>query len=140
MHQNILLLRIRHMGIDFRCTDGAMPQHLLDIPDINVLFQQQGGKGMTEHVWGNMLFDAGKGSIVLYHEAHGLVGQAIAQPVDKEVTTGVNFCLPGILISCQGMVDFGIPNLQDAFFRTFSIDKHGVVYQVDIRRLEGAEF
>lgn len=73
MNQNIFLLCIRNMCINFRCTDRAMSQHFLDVPDIHILFQQQGGKGVPEHMRGNVLADLGKLCIAVNHKADGLV-------------------------------------------------------------------
>ena len=55
MKQYILLLLIRHMGINLCCADRTVPKHSLDIANIDILFQEQSGKGMTEHMWGYML-------------------------------------------------------------------------------------
>ena len=71
--QNILLLNIRHMGINFCCANGAMPQHALNIPDIHILLQKQGGKGMAEHMWCQMLLNPGKFGITCNHKTDGLI-------------------------------------------------------------------
>ena len=61
------------MGIDFSGADRAMPQYSLDIPDINILFQQESGKGVPEHMGRQVLFDVGKLGIAVNHEADGLI-------------------------------------------------------------------
>ena len=73
MNQNIFLLCIRNMCINFRCADRTVPQHFLDVPDIHILFQQQGGKGVSEHMRGNVLADVGKLCITVNHEADRLI-------------------------------------------------------------------
>ena len=50
-----------------------MPQHPLDIPDIHILFQQQCGKGVAEHVGGDVEGDGGQAGIFVDHKADGLV-------------------------------------------------------------------
>ena len=49
-YQYIPLICHGHMGIDLRDIDGTMSQHLLDIADIHVGFQEAGGKGVTEQI------------------------------------------------------------------------------------------
>lgn len=39
MDQNVLLLRIRHVRVNFGGTYGTVPQHPLDVPDVDILFQ-----------------------------------------------------------------------------------------------------
>ena len=72
--QNILLFPAGHMGINFRCADGAVSQHFLDIPDIHILFQKQGGERMPEHMRRQMLFNTGKLRVMYNHVADRLVG------------------------------------------------------------------
>lgn len=72
--QNILLLRHRHMRINLRHVDGAVPQHLLNIADIHIRIQQTGRKGVAEHMRGDVLFDGGQRGIFVDHPAHGLIG------------------------------------------------------------------
>lgn len=37
--------------------DGAVTEHLLDIADVNVSFEEAGREGVAEHVWGNVELD-----------------------------------------------------------------------------------
>lgn len=73
MHQNILLFRIRHMGINFCSADGTVSQHFLDVPHVNILFQKKCSEGVPEHMWGDMLADTSKICIVVNHEPHRLI-------------------------------------------------------------------
>ena len=75
VHQNILLLRVRHVGVNLRRADGAVAEHSLYVADVNVLLQQEGGEGVTEHVRGDVLVDAGEPRVTVYHKADGLVGE-----------------------------------------------------------------
>ena len=59
--------------INFCCANGAMPQHSLNIPDIHILLQKQGGKGMAEHMWCQMLLNPGKFGITCNHKTDGLI-------------------------------------------------------------------
>lgn len=46
IYQNIFLLSTGHMSIDFCRADRTVSKHFLNIADVDILFQQQGGKGM----------------------------------------------------------------------------------------------
>ena len=74
MKQDILLFPIRHMGINFRSTNRTMPQHLLNIADINILFQQKRSERVPEHVRCDMLVQICQSGIMIDHEADRLVG------------------------------------------------------------------
>lgn len=50
-----------------------MTEYPLYVPDIDVLFQQERGKGVAEHMWGNVLADTGKLCVAVYHKADRLV-------------------------------------------------------------------
>ena len=50
----LLLLCHCRMGVDLRSGYGAVTRYLLDAADIHVLFKEQGGKGMAEHVGSNV--------------------------------------------------------------------------------------
>lgn len=52
--QDVPLLGHRNMGIDFSDIDRAVSKHFLDITDVNIGLQQACGKGMPEHMWGDM--------------------------------------------------------------------------------------
>ncbi len=73
IHQNILLLSAGHMGIDFCRADRTVSKHFLNIADVDILFQQQSSKGVSEHMGSNMLFYSGKIGIAVDHKTDGLV-------------------------------------------------------------------
>ena len=52
--------------------DGAVAEYLLYVAAINALIKEAGGKGMAEHVRGNMLLYAGSLHIVLDNGTHRL--------------------------------------------------------------------
>lgn len=133
MYQNIFLLRIRHMCINFRCADRAMPKHFLDIADIHVLFQEECGEGVAEHVRGDVLFDSGDLGVVIDHKAHGLIGQFAPPFVYKEIAAGGDLLLKEIAVQCYGCDDFGIDDLEDSLFCAFAVDQYGVVFQINVR-------
>ena len=86
------------MCVYFCCADGAVSKYLLYVPDIDVLFQQERGKGVAEHMGGNMLADTGKLCIAVYHKADRLVREFVLQPVDKEVPADGDIFLKGFLV------------------------------------------
>ena len=73
IHQNILLLSVGHMGIDFSRADRTVSKHFLNIADVDILFQQQSSKGVSEHMGSNMLFYSGKIGIAVDHKTDRLV-------------------------------------------------------------------
>ena len=83
--KDIPLLCHRDMRIDFRDIDRTVPQHLLDIPYIHISLQQRSGKGMPEHVRGDVLFYAGKSGVFVYHPPDRLVGKYAAVLIDEEM-------------------------------------------------------
>lgn len=122
MKQNIFLLCIRNMRVYLRCADGAVAEHSLDIPDVHILFQQESGKGMAEHVWGDMLVDPGESSITIDHETDRLIGKLMLQPVYKKISAQGNIFFKGIPINGQGRNDLRITNLNYSFFCPFPIN------------------
>jgi len=86
------------MGVYLCCTDGAVSKHLLDVPDIHVLFKQKCGKGMPEHMRGDMLADSGKLCIAVYHKSDGLIREFMVQSVDEKVSAGINIFLESFLV------------------------------------------
>ncbi len=75
--KNIFLFCIGDMCVYFCCADRAVAKHFLNIPDIHILFQQQGGKRMSEHMWGNVLADACQGGVAVDHKTNGLGGKFV---------------------------------------------------------------
>lgn len=53
---------------------------------------------MAEHMRGDVLADAGKFYIAVYHKADGLVGKLVSEPVDKEVPAGGNVFRKDVLV------------------------------------------
>lgn len=98
MKQNILLLPVGHMRINLRGADRTVPQHLLNIADINILLQQERGERVPEHMGCDMLFQVGQSGIMVNHEADGLVGQLMCQPVDKEITADLDILSESFII------------------------------------------
>lgn len=69
LFQNNPLLSCTDMGVDLRGGDGAVSEHVLNIPDVHILLQQERRKGVTEHMWGNVLPNAGLPGVFLNHIA-----------------------------------------------------------------------
>ena len=91
--QDIPLLGHGNMGIDFRNVDGAVSKHLLDIADINISLQQTCGKGVPEHVWGDVQVDGGKNCVFVDNAAYRLVRQDFAILIGEEMATLHDFGL-----------------------------------------------
>ncbi len=71
--ENIPLLRHCNMRINFRNINRTMPQYFLNIPDINISLQQACGKGMAEHMRGDVQVNRRKGCIPVDHSADSLI-------------------------------------------------------------------
>ena len=101
MDQNILLLRIRHMRIDFGDVYGAVSQQLLDDTDIHIGVQKAGGKGMAEHVWRNMEVYGSKRGILVYHSAHRLVGKGFTGLIGEKAGAGLDLRIKSASVFLQ---------------------------------------
>lgn len=130
--QNILLLRHRHMRINLRHIDGAMPQHLLNIADIHICVQQAGRKGVAEHMRCNVLLNGGKGGVLIDHSAHGLIGKGVSAVVNKEMLTGCPFIANTFVVGCQNMNNRLTANLQAPFPAPLSVDENDPVRQIHV--------
>ena len=112
--------------------DGAVTEHLLDIADVNVSFEEAGREGVAEHVWGNVEVDGCEGAVFVNHAPDGLVGEWSAGLIHKKVCGGGNFggkiaaifgeCVDNI-IGCE---------LEVTFFAAFAVDEDGSVSEIDV--------
>ena len=89
--QDLSLFGHRNMGIDFCDVDRAVPQHLLDIADINISLQQTCGKCVSEHVWGDMQVYCCKSGILVDDATYRLIRQGVAILICEEMTTLFDF-------------------------------------------------
>ena len=72
--KDVPLLRQGNMRIYFRDIDRTVPQHFLDITDINIRLQEAGGKCVPEHMGSDMEGNGGQGGIFVDHPPDSLVG------------------------------------------------------------------
>lgn len=93
------------MSIDLCSYDGTVAQYLLDIPDVHILLQQQGGEGMPEHVRRDMLRQFGHIRIPVDHIADRLVGQAVVEAVYEEIFVVFNLVMIDVHIIFQSVQD-----------------------------------
>ena len=139
MHQNIFLLRVRHVGVNLRRADGAVTEHSLYVANINVLLQQEGGEGVAEHVRGDVLVDTGELRVTVYHKADGLVGQLAVQTVHEKISAECNVVFEGFLVQCQRVDDLMVADLDDSFPRALSVNQDVAALEVDVGRLQRAQ-
>ena len=139
-NKDIPLFRHSHMRIYFSNINRTMPQHFLDIPDIDICFQKARGKGVPEHMWGDVLVYGGKGSIFINHPADRLVGKAGAVLVRKKMSAVFNFCFIIIFVLFQNTGYIIVSDLYFSFFGTFSINQNTFVGQIHIGGFQGTEF
>lgn len=58
------------MGVDFSGEDGLMAEHFLDHAKIGAVFNEVGGKGVAESMWGDFLGDTGNESLLFHKIEH----------------------------------------------------------------------
>lgn len=92
--QYLHLLPAGNLRIDLGCQDGRMPQHFLDIADVHILFQKQGGKGVPEHVGGYVQADSGLSGILFDHLAGRLLRITLSVAVQKKELLGLDLLPP----------------------------------------------
>ena len=73
------------MSVDLSGSDGAVSEHLLNIPNIDVFFKQQRSKRMSEHMRSNMPRDLSILCIFINHVTHRLLGKSVVKAVDKKI-------------------------------------------------------
>lgn len=96
--KNIPLLRQGDMRVNLRGVDGTVPQHFLDITNVDVRFQKTGGEGVAEHVGRDVHVNGSKRSILLNHSAYGLVGERSVVLIDEKMIAGVDFIMECMIV------------------------------------------
>ena len=97
--EDISLFGHGDMCVDFRDIDRTMSQYFLNIPDIDIGFQQTCGKSMAEHMWRDMQIYCRKGCVLVNHSADSLIRQFSAILICKKVPATLYFRLEIRLIS-----------------------------------------
>ena len=54
-----------HVGVDLRRANPGVPQQFLDDPEVRAVFEQMGGKAVTEHMRRHVSGDAGQPDAML---------------------------------------------------------------------------
>lgn len=129
--QDLFLFFQVDLGIDLGGHDRTMAKQGLDILDIDVVFQEQGGKGMTEDMRGHLLADLGYSCKIADKDADRLIGELIAQTIDQEVTAvrrdpGGEKCT----IRVERKQRIRITELDHALFATLAVNGHRTRLQV----------
>lgn len=63
-------LLVGDVGIDLRRSDGRMPQHGLDAPDVGAVAQKVGGEAVAESVRMDFFHQAGFGGVIFNDPLH----------------------------------------------------------------------
>ena len=134
--ENIFLFGHGYMGIDLSNINGTVSKHFLYVADVNIRFQQAGGKGMTEHVGSDVHFYRCQGSVLIDHSSDRLVRQCSAGLFDKEVITGLHFRKKGGFVSFQYAKDRVVSDLDLPLFCSFSIDQHAFFIQIYVMHFQ----
>ena len=114
--QNIPLLLHRHMRINLRDINRTVPEHFLNVPDIDIRFQQTRGKSVAEHMGRDMQFNCGDRSIFVNHPPDGLVGQSAPGLIGEKMPAALYVICKRIFIFFQNPDDIIISNLNLPFF------------------------
>lgn len=136
--ENIFLFGHGYVGIDLSNINGAVSKHFLYVTDVDICFQQAGGKGMTEHVRRDMHFYRCQGSVLIDHSSDGLVRQCYAGLFDKEVITGLHLRKEGGFVFFQYAKDRVVSELDLSLLCTFSIDQYAFFIQIYVVHFQRA--
>jgi len=74
------------VGIDFRCGDRFVAQHLLDCPKVSAALDEVGGKGMPKRMRANDFIQPYFLHQVFDDRKHHHTAQFFAAPVEKNIT------------------------------------------------------
>ena len=86
----IFLLRQSNMCINFCYCYGAMTKHFLDIPNIDIGFQQACCEGMSKHMWGYMQVDGSKRAVFVNHSSDRLIRHRTGIGTHKKIAALIN--------------------------------------------------
>lgn len=115
------------MGINFSNINRTMSQHLLNITNIHIGFQETGSEGVTEHVRSDMKIDCCKRYIFINHTPNCLIRDGSLVLVNEEDTVGSTLVMESIVVFRQNMKDIIVPYLHPTFLITFSVNQKGPV-------------
>ena len=71
------------VGVQLRCQDGFVPEHLLHNPQIGTILNEVRGKRMPERMRRYILVHPRRQSLPLYHIEHGNPAQRVAPEIEK---------------------------------------------------------
>lgn len=116
-----------------------MTEHLLNVADIDVGFEEAGGECVAEHVWGDVQVDGGEGAVFVYHAAHGLVRQGRAGLVHKKVCGGGDFGGKTAAVFNENVDNVVGGKLDIAFLVALAVYEYGSVDEVYIFVFQAAK-
>jgi len=120
------------LGVDLGGHDGAVAEQGLDVFDVDVVFEQQGGEGVAKDVRGDLLGDIYAFGEAADEYADGLVGKFVAEAVDKEVAAGgFDFILIAVAVGLQGEKRVGVAELDHSLFAAFTVNGNGTCLEVE---------
>lgn len=128
--QYLHLLPAGNLRIDLSRQDGRMPQHLLDITDVHILFQKQGGKGVPEHVGGNVKTDPGLSGILFDHLAGRLLRVTLPVAVQKKELLSLDLFPPVGAVLLHLTEYCGISDLDIPLFGALATDAQDPLFQI----------
>jgi len=113
---------------------------MLDIADVDPLFQEEGGEGVAEHVGGDVAGEAGGPGVLAEHGADGLLGEAVvAETVAEEGSVGQEVVAPGVLVEAEGQERLFVAE-EEPRSPSLPQDTDLLAAQVHVRDREVADF
>ena len=130
--QYISLLPHRDMCINLCDVNRTVPEHFLNVADVDIGFQEAGGESVAEHVRGDVQVNGGEGAVFVNHAANGLVGQGSAGLIHKKMCRGGYFGGKAAAVFIENVDNVIGGKLYVALFVTFSVYEDGSVDEIYI--------
>lgn len=131
----------RDVGINFRCGNGAVAQQGLDVANVHPRVQQDGGKGVPEHMRGDVAVHCR-----LIHASgedlpHPLGGQRLFPAVEQDAMPLVDRPLKSLQISLRQRDDLRRGDLQRPLFAPFAVNEQpqAATRQMEVIRRQAAQ-
>ena len=137
--ENIFLFGHGYVGIDLSNINGAVSKHFLYVADVDISFQQAGGKGMTEHVWRNMEVYGSKRGILVYHSAHRLVGKGFTGLIGEKAGAGLDLRINSASVFLQDGENLPASDLDAALLVPLTVYEDNSLMQIYITVLQCAK-
>ncbi len=122
--QQLFLFDAIDAGIQLGGADGGMAEHVLDVLDVDIVFKQQGGKGVAKGVGSDFSLGGYFLGERIDKDADGLVGELAAQAIEqKEFALGMESLRAAVQIALHQGQRPCIADLDVAFLASLSLQQ-----------------